>query len=415
MPDFLYKARDRDGNRVQGTMIADIQSEVIEILQRRGLLITSIEEIVIKKRIRRKIAGVSNVNKKQIFGSRRVKNDDLCIFARQLGTLLNAGVPLLRSLTVLGKQVGSIPLQNAIEQIKDDIQSGSTLKDALDKHPKVFSKFWVNLVGTGEASGQLPTVLEQIAEYFESSGELQRKVVSALIYPAILFTVCGGAILVFVLKIVPVFADMFIDFGTELPAITQMIVDLSDVLQKYIFPIMVSLPIIIFLFLKMLKTPKGKRLFDGFRLKLPVFGALFRYIAITNFARGLGTMISSGVPILYALEIVTKTVGNSIVEDALEMVKDSVRDGKTIAEPLEQSGVFPPMVVLMVNVGEETGELSDMLTHVAEFYEERITMIVDRLSSLLEPFMLVFMGAVVGFLVIAMFMPIFKLATSVKM
>ncbi|MBI4845355.1 MAG: type II secretion system F family protein [Candidatus Omnitrophica bacterium] len=411
MPDFLYKARDSEGNLVQGTMIAEGQNEVIEILQRRGLLITSVEQIVAKQKVKQ----LSGKGMKRGHLSSRVKNDDLCIFARQLGTLLNAGVPLLRGLTVLEKQIGSAPLRFAVDRIKDDIQSGSTLRDALDKHPKVFSKFWVNLVGTGEASGQLPSVLEQIAQYFESSGELQRKVVSALIYPTILMTVCTGAILVFVIKIVPVFAQMFASFGTELPGITQMIVDFSGILRKFAVPFILLTPVLIFLFMRILKTETGRLYFDRFRLNLPIFGNLFKNIAIANFARGLGTMISSGVPILYALEIVTKTVGNRVIEDALEVVKDSVRDGKSIAEPLEQSGIFPPMVVLMVNVGEETGELSDMLKHVATFYEERIATMVERLSSLLEPFMLVFMGGVVGFLVVAMFLPIFKLATSIKM
>ncbi len=408
MPDFLYKARDSDGNLVQGTMIAESEGEVIEILQRRNLLITSVQQIVSKRKPEQIKFKISKIR----FSS-RVKNDDLCIFARQMGTLLNAGVPLLRSFSVLAKQISSLPLRNAVEKIKEDIQSGSTLRDALDKHPKVFSKFWVNLVGTGEASGQLPSVLEQIAQYYESSGELQRKVVSALIYPAILLTVCTGAILVFVIKIVPVFASMFAGFGTDLPPATQFVVDLSNVLRKFAIPVLLLIPLAVYLLNRLLKTKKGRMIYDRIRLRLPIFGPLFRNIAIANFARGLGTMISSGVPILYALEIVTKTVGNSVVENALEVVKESVRDGKSIAEPLESSGIFPPMVVLMVNVGEETGELADMLKHVAVFYEERIGMVVDRLSSLLEPFMLVFMGGLVGFLVIAMFLPIFKLATAV--
>jgi len=411
MPDFLYKARDAEGNLVQGTMVAESDGEMIDILQRRGLLITAVEQIVSQ----RKMQQVKLNIKSGIRLSHRVKNDDLCVFARQMGTLLNAGVPLLRSLTVLAKQTSSLPLQEAIERIKEDIQGGSTLKDALDKHPKVFSKFWVNLVGTGEASGQLPSVLEQIAQYFESSGELQRKMTSAMMYPAILMTVCTGAILVFVMKIVPVFADMFTQMGAELPAMTQMIVNISKILRTFLIPIIVGLPFAILFIGKILNTSQGRLVFDHVRLRMPVFGSLFRNIAITNFARGLGTMIASGVPILYALEIVTKTVGNKVIEDSLEVVKDSVRDGKTIAEPLEQSGVFPPMVILMVSVGEETGELADMLKHVADFYESRVTMMVERLSAMLEPFMLVFMGVVVGFLVVAMFLPVFKLTTSMKM
>ncbi len=410
MPDFLYKARDRDGNLVQGTMGAEDKGEIIDILQRRNLLITSVDEILVRKKATFSLGKTTKGPRL----SRSVKGEDLCLFARQMGTLLNAGVPLLRSLTVLGKQVGSRPLRDAIDEIKDDIQGGSTLKAAIEKHPKVFSSFWVNLIGTGEASGQLPSVLEQIAQYFESSGELQRKVISALMYPGILMTVCTGSIIIFVVKIIPVFAEMFESFGTELPPVTQFVVNLSYIFRKFGLGIAIGLPFLVMGFLKIIKTDKGRLHFDRFRLALPVFGDLFRNIAITNFTRGLGTMIASGVPILYALEIVTKTVGNKVMEISLETVKDSVRDGKTIADPLERTGLFPPMVVLMVNVGEETGELADMLTHVSKFYEERVTMMVERLSSLLEPFMLVFMGFLVGFLVIAMFMPIFKIATSVN-
>lgn len=410
MSDFLYKARDMEGNLVQGTMVAANQNEIIEILQRRSLLITSIQQIAVQTRTTKVISDIKQ--RVSFIGRRKVRTDDLCMFARQLGTLLNAGVPLLRSLTVLGRQIECVSLREAVEKVKNDIQEGSTLRDAVDKHPKVFSKFWVNLVGTGEASGQLPSVLEQIAQYFESSGELQRKVVSALMYPAILITVSIGSIFVFVLKIVPVFAEMFKGFNIELPGITKMVVLASDVLKKIFMPSIITIPIIGFLFVRFIKTDKGKMLFDRFRLMMPVFGNLFRNIAIASFTRGLGTMIASGVPILYALEIVTKTVGNRVIEEALESVKDSVQEGKTIAEPLEQSNIFPPMVVLMVSVGEETGELADMLVHIAKFYEERVTMVVERLSSLLEPFLLIFMGVVIGFLVIAMFMPIFKLATS---
>lgn len=411
MGDFLYKARDLDGNLVQGTMAAAAQNEIIEILQRRGLLITSIEQIITRAETKKVTIG----GKRKISFSYRVKSDDLCIFARQLGTLLNAGVPLLRSLGVLGKQIESMPLRYAVEKIKDDIQAGSTLRDAIDKHPKVFSRFWVNLVGTGEASGQLPSVLEQIAQYFQSSGELQRRVVSALMYPAILITVSVGAIFVFVIKIVPVFAEMLQGFGMDLPLITRLVIGVSAFMKKFTLPIVVGLPLSIFLLVRIIKTEKGRFVYDRLRLSMPLFGDLFRNIAIANFARGLGTMIASGVPILYALEIVTRTVGNRVVEESLELVKDSVRDGKTIAEPLEASGIFPPMVILMVNVGEETGELSDMLGHIAKFYEERVTLVVERLATLLEPILLVFMGLIVGFLVVAMFLPIFKMAAGVKM
>ncbi|RKY37630.1 MAG: type II secretion system F family protein [Candidatus Omnitrophota bacterium] len=411
MSDFLYKARDNEGNLVQGTITAENQSEIIDVLQRRKLFVTSIQEILLNKG-----KELTSFNfKKGISFSRRVKNDDLCIFARQLSTLLGAGVPLLRSLNVLSAQISSIPLREAVDKLHIDIQGGSTLRDALERHPKIFSSFWVNLVGTGEASGQLSSVLMQIAQYFEQSGSLQRKVINAMIYPAVLLGVCIFAVGVFMFKIFPQFTKMFATFNAELPAFTQTIINISDFIRRFFFLMFLASGVLIFLFKAFFRTEKGKLLRDSFFLKLPVLGDLFRQIAISNFSRGLGAMIASGVPILYALDIVTNTIGNKVIENALKMVKDSVREGKSIAEPLEKSGVFPSMVILMVNVGEETGELSDMLKHVSEFYEERITGLVDRLSSLIEPFILLFMGGIIGVLVIAMFLPIFKLATAIRL
>lgn len=414
MPDFLYRARDSSGSIVQGTLTAQGRDELVEILQRRNLLVTYVETLASSTQPAKTLSAPKFKFKLKFSLFSSVKLDDLTLFARQLATLLNAGVPLLRSLSILSKQVESVSLQQAIESIRKDIQGGSTLKDALDKHPKIFSKFWVNLVGTGEASGQLPSVLGQIAVYFENAGALRRKVVSALIYPAILVSVAVGSIFIFVVRIVPVFEEMFKSFDVELPATTQFIINLSQFLRKYTFPIMVLIPVIFFILNRIIATKKGRFVFDSIRLKLPIFGNFFRNIAIATFTRGLGTMISSGVPILYALEIVTTTVGNSVIEGALDRVKESVREGKTVAEPLEACGIFPPMVVQMVNVGEETGELADMLMKVAEFYEERVAVLTSRLATMIEPIMLVFMGGIVGFMVVSMFLPVFKLATSIK-
>ncbi|MFH1777081.1 MAG: type II secretion system F family protein [Candidatus Omnitrophota bacterium] len=417
MPDFLYRARDSSGNIVQGTLSAQSRDDLVDILQRRNLLVTYIEALTSPKSTVQKKEYIRQRSKSKFRISlfQRVKLDDLTLFARQLSTLLNAGVPLLRSLTILTKQVESLPLQEAISGVRKDIQSGFTLRDSLAKYPQIFTKFWVNLVGTGEASGQLPLVLGQIAVYFENEGALRRKIISALIYPAILMTVAVVAIFIFIMKIVPIFAAMFESFDVELPQATKFLIVLSKLLGGYnSLWVIASLIIGFFILKKVISTKHGRFIFDSIRLKLPIFGNFFRNIAIATFTRGLGTMISSGVPILYALEIVTSTVGNSVIERSLDVVKESVREGKTVAEPLEANTIFPPLVVQMVNVGEETGNLADMLIKIAEFYEERVTVVTERMASLIEPIMLVFMGIIIGAMVVSMFLPIFKLATSVR-
>ncbi|MCD6574239.1 type II secretion system F family protein, partial [Candidatus Aerophobetes bacterium] len=330
-------------------------------------------------------------------------------FSRQLSTLLNAGIPLLRSLDILSKQVESKKLYNALEAIKGDIEGGLTFHDALAKHRRIFSDFWINLVETGEASGQLASVLEQVANYIEASGALQRKIKSAMVYPIIISIVAVIAVLVFLLKIIPTFAEIFKGFNIELPLLTKMVMTASDILRHYFLMVAGGTVVFVIGFKKYIQTEKGRRQFDAFKLNLPLVGSLFKEIAVSRFTSGLSTLIRSGVPLLHCLKIVSRTSGNKLFEEAIIKVREAVQEGKTMAKPLEESGLFPPMVSQMVTVGEESGELSEMLQKISDFYEERVTASVNRLTAAFEPMMLVLMGAVVGTLIVSMYLPIFKM------
>jgi len=398
MPKFNYTARNKDGELVHGIIDAFSEDEVISKLQKQDLLVVSVCSI----------AKAETKTKKRKFHI-RVKTDDLILFSRQLSTLLNAGIPLLRSLDILSKQVESKRLYLALETMKGDIEGGATFHDALAKHNKVFSDFWVNLVETGEASGQLSSVLEQVANYMESVGSLQRKIKSAMIYPIIISVVAIGAVLVFLLKIIPTFSEIFKGFDIELPALTKMVMTISDVVRHYFLIVVGIIIAFVVIFKKYIQGERGRRQFDALKLKLPLIGALFQEMAVSNFASALGTLTKSGVPLLHCLSIVSKASRNKLFEEALGKVRERVQEGKTMAEPLEKSELFPPMVSQMVRVGEESGELSEMLHKVADFYEERVTASVSRLASAFEPIMLVGIGLLVGGLIISMYLPIFKM------
>lgn len=401
MPKYNYTARNRNGELIHGVIDAFGEDEVVAKLQNQDLLVVSVNSTVGS-------ADVSKKLKKRKFHS-GVKTDDLILFSRQLSTLLNAAVPLLRSLDILSKQVESRKLYEALEAVKADIAGGLTFHDALAKHRNVFSDFWINLVETGEASGQLSSVLEQVANYIEASGALQRKIKAAMVYPVIISIVAVIAVLVFLLKIIPTFAEVFKGFNMELPALTKMVMAASDILQHYF--LMVAGVVIVFIIAlkKYIQTKKGRWQFDTFKINLPLVGPLFREIAVSRFTSGLSTLIKSGVPVLHCLSIVSRITGNVLYGEAIGRVRQSVQEGKTMAAPLEESGLFPPMVSQMVTVGEESGELSEMLQKISTFYEERVTASVDKLTSAFEPIMLVLMGGVVGGLIISMYLPIFKM------
>ncbi|MCX5693208.1 MAG: type II secretion system F family protein [Candidatus Omnitrophica bacterium] len=405
MPFFRYIARDRAGKLIDEITETTGEEDLVNSLQAKGLLIISVgpaPEIRSKKRIdsRRYHAGV--------------KSNDLIMFSRELATLLGAGVTLIKSLDILCKQIESRTLLRVVEQIKKDVEGGYTFQNALKKHGKIFSSFWINLVETGEASGHLPLSLEQVATYLEENFELKRKVISALIYPIILVSVATGAVAVFLLKIIPIFSEIFKSFNVELPVLTQIVVGISDIVRKYFFMVIGILIALFFIVKKYISTEIGKWQFDEFALKLPVVGQLMREIATERFASGLGTLIKSGVPILHALEIAEKTAGNKVMEKALKDVKTAVKEGKGMGQTMQDSNLFSPLVIQMVSVGEEIGELGKMLDRVSIFYKERVNTFITRFTTMFEPIILVFMGIVIGVIVIAMFMPIFSISSAVK-
>lgn len=408
MPQFSYRLRDKEGKVIEeGVIEGANEEEVTAILQKRGFLVTNLTQRVVKSEVERPLKIRERLR-------RRITQDDLILFARQLSTLLDAGVTLLRSLEVITSQIESRGLHQILSDVKKGVESGATFHDALAKHPKVFSEFWVNLIETGEASGQLALPLKQIADYLEAMREFQKKLISALIYPVILSTVALLALLIFTFRIIPIFTNIFTGFGVELPLLTKVIIGLSNIMRRYFFYGIIFLFVLVYLIRKYIQTDEGKRRFDQLKLNSPLVGNLFRNIAIFRFCSSMDMLLKSGVPILIALEVARKAVGNKIMEEALEKVKADVRDGKSMAESLGKSAIFTPMVIQMVGIGEEVGEVDKMLEKVSGFYKERVDTAVARFAMLFEPLTLVFMGVVVGILVISMFLPIFKLVTIAR-
>lgn len=400
MPTFVYKVRDEQGREKQARQEAATEEDLVAQLQNKGLIVISLtrqEELEKKSLLKRGFHS-------------RVTIDDLITFGRQLATMLEAGVPLLKSLDVLSKQIESRTFLKIVEEVKRDISGGSTFCDALAKHPKVFSEFWIHTVETGEASGALPVALMQLVEYLESAAAMRRKVTTALFYPAALIIISIIALTVFLIWIIPIFSRVFETFNMPLPILTVCVVAFSTLVRKYFIILAAIACALVYLVYKYIHTEKGKWQFDLLKLRIPVLSSLFQKIAIERFASGLGTLIESGVPILYGLDIISKVSGNKVVEKAIVGVRESVRRGKGMAGPLGKSDIFTPMVVQMVSVGEEIGELGKMLKKVSEFYKERIATTLTRITSLIEPAILVIMGIAIGIMVISMFLPIFQLA-----
>lgn len=409
MPSFTYTARDKAGQLARGHQEAATQEELLTILHGRGLVVTGIDRsaaAAARGLVAQPVPSLVSRRREH----RRVQLDDLTLFSRQLATLLAAGVPLLRCLDVTAKQMESRRLRQAVEQMHRDIQSGSTLRDALAKHPGIFSPFWMNLAETGEASGHLPAVLEQLARHLERMGDLQRKIGSAMVYPAILIVVAVAAVVIFMVKIIPVFSGVFVAAGADLPLLTRWVVRVSDFFRSYV----VALGLVAVGLVQCARwygrTPRGRLLLDRVKCRLPAVGELLQFLYVARFASGLSTMVRAGVPLLFALDIASSTVGNVLVERVLARVREAVRQGSGMAEPLAASGIFPPMVSQMVSVGEEIGELGQMLGQVATFYEERANAMVQRLSAAVEPAIIIVLGLVVGTMVVAMFLPIVRLS-----
>jgi type IV pilus assembly protein PilC len=344
---------------------------------------------------------------------KKVKQRSIAIFTRQLATMIDAGLPLVQSLEILSSQQEDKVFKEIIRGIREDVEAGSTFAGALKKHPVTFNELYTNLVVAGEEGGILDTILNRLCTYIEKAESLKKKVKSALVYPATIVGVAVIVVMILMLLVIPVFETMFKSAGQSLPLPTLITLTVSKLIQKYIFIIIPGLILCFYLFRKYYQTEKGKALFDMILLKLPVFGPLFQKIAVARFSRTLGTLVSSGVPILDGLNIVSKTSGNKTIEKAIQNARASIREGETISEPLGRSGNFPPMVIQMISVGESTGALDSMLSKIADFYEEEVDVAVGNLTSLLEPLLMVFLGLVIGGVVISMYLPIFNMASAV--
>jgi len=343
----------------------------------------------------------------------KITGKDVVIFTRQLSTMIDAGLPLVQSLEILGEQMENPAFKKVLRTIRTDVETGTTFADAMKKHPVAFDTLYCNMVEAGEIGGILDTILNRLAAFMEKNMALKKKVKGAMTYPIICICISFVVMAVMLVFVVPVFEKMFADFGGALPAPTQMVVDMSDFAQHNFHFIIGAIFGVIFLVKKIYKTEKGRIQLDKLMLNMPIVGPLVRRVAVAKFTRTLGTMLQSGVPILEALNVVARTAGNKIIEMAVFRVTDSISEGRAIAEPLEETGVFPGMVVQMINVGEATGALDVMLTKIADFYDEEVDQAVENLTAAIEPLMMVFLGGMIGGLVIAMYLPIFSMAGAV--
>ena len=342
-----------------------------------------------------------------------IKPKDIVVFTRQLGTMIDAGLPIVQCLDILGEQADNKNFRKIVRQLKDDVESGSTFTEALKKHPKIFDDLFVNMISAGEVGGILDTILSRLSEYLEKSMKLKAKIKGAMIYPATIITVAVVVTAVLLIWVIPVFAELFSSFGQDLPGPTQFVINLSNFTIAY-FPYLVATAVAIAITIRQIyQTENGRLRMDQMALQMPVFGELLRKSAIARFTRTLSTLVSSGVPILDALLITAKTSGNKIVERAILATRTSISEGNTISEPLTQSKVFPPMVCQMISVGESTGALDSMLQKIAEFYEDEVDNMVANLTTLMEPMVILFLGVIIGGLVISMYLPIFKLGSVI--
>src|SRR5690606_621298 len=347
-------------------------------------------------------------------GGQRIKTRDIVIFTRQFATMINAGLPLVQSLTILAQQTENKSLKDVTRAVVYDVESGNTLADAFAKHPKAFTDLYVNMGAAGEAGGILDTILLRLATFLEKNDALVRKVKGAMVYPGVIMAVAGVAIAVLLVFVIPTFSEMFASAGMELPLPTRVVIAMSDFLIGFWWACIAAAAVVIFAIRRYYATPPGRKQIDSLMLRAPVMGDLIRKSAVSRFTRTLGTLISSGVSILEGLEITAKTSGNRVVHDAVMESRQSIAGGDTIAAPLERSSVFPPMVISMIAVGEQTGGLDEMLSKIADFYDEEVDVAVSALLSLMEPIMIVFLGVIVGGMVIAMYLPIFDMMNAVQ-
>ena len=402
---FAYKVRDRGGKVVEGQLEADDASLVAGKLRQMGYTPISIEE-------RSKARFTADVSLPGIGG--KVKLKDVAVFSRQFATMINSGLSLIRALAILADQTENPQLAKVAGEVRLDVEKGSSLSVALAKHPKVFNRLFIAMVRSGEVGGVLDAVLVRLADTIEKQVELRRKVRSAMTYPVVVLSVCIVIATAMLLFIVPQFKAIYTDLGGELPMPTKVLISISDLLKQF-FPIFVLIAgVAVFLFRRWIKSEQGRPKWDAFRLRVPVFGGLVRKTALARFSRTLAALTRSGVGILESLEIVADTAGNEVVSVAVRDTQQAVKRGDTLARPLEQHEVFPPMVVQMIAVGEETGALDEMLDKIADFYDQEVSATVDALTSLIEPMLIVFMGAIVGGMIISLYLPMFNIIKLIK-
>lgn len=398
MPVYKWVARNRRGKTVKGELEAANEKAAQFQLKRRNL---TVQKIKLKPK---------DIFENIPFLQPKVKPKDVVVFTRQFSTMIDAGLPLVQGLTILAQQTENRTLKGILKDITKEVEGGSSLAEAMKKHPKIFDALYVNLVDAGEVGGILDTILHRLADYMEKLEKLKKRVRSALTYPAIVVAIAILVIAVILIFVIPVFEELFKGAGAALPAPTQLVVALSRLVKNYFHFMIIGMALLGFAVQRYRKTKKGRRVTDSLLLKLPIFGPLLKKVAIARFTRTLGTMVTSGVPILNALDIVARTSGNVILEEVIYEVRASIAEGQTIAEPLSENDIFPPMVVQMIAVGEATGALDTMLGKIAEFYDDEVDAAVETLTTLLEPLLMLFLGGAIGGMVISMYLPIFKLA-----
>ena len=405
MAIFRYSAKDSTGRLISGVIEADSDAMVVDRLRDMGFFITNLERTVERTDVFQYLQSLFGVGLK-----------DLAIFSRQFATMVNAGLSLVRTMNILEQQTTNRRLREIIVQIRLDVEAGRPLSDAMGKHPKAFSSLFVNMVKAGETGGVLDEVLERVATYLEKEQALRAKIRAAMVYPILLTTAALGGLFFMTIVILPQFENLFKELGGsgQLPLPTQIAMAVSTGIRQYWWMIMIILGVLIYVVRRYVQMPSGRLRYDRFKLKMPVVGELNRKIVVARFTRTLGTLIASGVPIMQSLEVVSKAIDNMVIASAIDAVRASIREGQTIAIPLQFSGVFPPMVVQMAKVGEETGALEQMLEKVADFYDVEVESAVAGLTSMLEPILIIFMGVIVGAMVISLYLPIFQLATGVR-
>jgi len=397
---FTWEGKTRQGAVQKGELAANSKDDVMALLRKQNIQPINV-----------------TAKPKQIslsFGTPKVTDKDIVIFTRQLATMIDAGLPLVQCLEILGQQKESVALSKVVVQVRQDVEGGATFADSLKKHPKVFDNLYCNMVAAGEAGGILDTILQRLAAYMEKFAKIKKQIKSAMIYPSVILFVAVAVVSLLMVVVVPMLANIFAEAGQQLPLPTRIVVAISNFMKGWGgLSVVIILVIAVVVLKQWRKTESGLRVQDAFALKIPVMGSLIQRVSVAKFTRTLGTLLTSGVPILEGLIIVARTSGNKVVEEAIMATRQAVSEGKTLAEPLSKAKVFPPMVVQMISVGEATGALDNMLNKIADFYDDEVDSAVGALTSMLEPMLMIFLGITVGFVIVAMYMPIFQMGSAV--